>query len=672
VQQAPRPASVDGRLLATIERAFARIAGADAVIDVKELQKALGLRSEYLARRVLAGFDLNGDGVIARDEFLEGVRKLIAGSDREKLMFAFRVHDHDGDGALSREELYRMVAVSLSESDVADRPSHSAQGVAGTLFAAADVNRDGRISFAEFEAVVRKHPAVLQKMTRSEAQWIAPNEDILARLDGSTAPRSGSFFENGWGPPLVLVLWVAVNLAILAHGLFWRARVGQPVNELMQVGRALGRCIDLNGALLLVPVMRRLLTWARSTFLGRALPVDQAITFHRIVGHTLVALGIAHGAALIASYVTGHAAPSVEHLLLFNTRGLTGALLIVVIAIMWVFALSVVRRSSRFELFYFTHLLYVVWFVLAIVHAPSFLFWAGAPLLGFAVEHVLRLGRRAKKTTVIEAQALRSGVTRLELEPPRGFSWRPGDYAFLRIPAIAKHEWHPFTISSAEESGALTFHVRSLGNWTAALRRRVERDEVAGQTGGAAATTEPLIAYVDGPYGTPSAHIFDSRFAVFIGAGIGVTPFASVLASFVLRAGSDHPPKLTKAHFFWLNKDQYSFEWFAALLAELEEEDPRQLLDIHLCMTAGRADVSALAVEVARQVLHASGKDDIVTGLRTHTHMGEPDWERMLFLIREQHAPEPVDVYFCGPPGLGKKIRPICGRLGMAFREEKF
>ena len=666
MQEPPRPATVDGRLLATIERAFGRVAGADAVIDVKELQAALGLRSEYLARRVLAGFDLNGDGVIAKHEFVEGVRKLIAGSDREKLMFAFRVHDHDGDGALSREELYRMVAVSLSESDVAERPTHSAQGVASTLFAAADVNRDGRISFAEFEAVVRKHPAVLQKMTRSEAQWISPNEDILARLQGGSGTSRASFFENGWGPPLVLVVWVLANLGILAHGLFLRARTDQPVNELMQAGRALGRCIDLNGALLLVPVMRRLLTWVRSTFLGRALPVDQAITFHRIVGHTLVALGVAHGAALIASYVMGHANPSVERLILFNTRGLTGVLLIVVIAIMWVFALSIVRRSSRFELFYFTHLLYIVWFGLAIAHAPSFLFWAGAPLLGFMVERVVRLGRRAKRSSVIEAQALRSGVTRLELEPPRGFTWRPGDYAFLRIPAIAKHEWHPFTISSAEESGALTFHIRSLGNWTSALRRRVERAEAAG------GATEPLVAYIDGPYGTPSAHIFDSKFAVFIGAGIGVTPFASVLASFVLRAASDHPPKLTKAHFFWLNKDQYSFEWFAELLAELEEEDPRQLLDIHLCMTAGRADVSALAVEVARQVLHDAGKDDIVTGLRTHTHMGVPDWERMLFLIREQHAPEPVDVYFCGPPGLGKKIRPICAKLGMAFREEKF
>lgn len=663
MNRASRPVTVDARLLATLERSFRSIAGADGVIDVRELKAALGLRSEYLARRVLAGFDLNADGIITQHEFLEGVRKLIAASDQEKLMFAFRVHDHDGDGGISQDELYRMIAMSLSESDVSDRPAVSSQSVARALFEAADTNKNGHISFQEFEAVVRKYPAVLRAMTRSEAQWIAPNEDLLARLDAGPAARS-SVTEDGWAPVVVVVLWVAANLALLVYGLV-RNRSGPPVNELVRVGRALGTCIDFNGAIVLFPVMRRLLTWIRSTFVGRALPVDHGITFHRIVGHTMAGLALLHGTAFVASYLIGHPQASIEGFFLHTQRGLTGVLLVAVLAIMWVFALSVVRRSSRFELFYFTHLLYLAWFVLAVVHARPFLYWAGVPLIGFAAEHVLRLGRRAKKTNVIEAQALRSGVTRLELDPPRDFTWSPGDYAFLRIPAIAKHEWHPFTISSAEESGALTFHIRSLGNWTGALRRRVERDEASG-------AAEPMTAYIDGPYGTPSAHIFDSRFAVFIGAGIGVTPFASVLASFVLRANGDRPPRLAKAHFFWLNKDQYSFEWFAALLGELEEEDTKQLLQIHLCMTAGRADTTALGVEVARQVMHESGKDDIVTGLRTHTHMGQPDWERMLYLIREEHAPERVDVYFCGPPGLATKLRPICTRLGLSFREERF
>ena len=37
--------------------------------------------------------------------------------------------------------------------------------------------------------------------------------------------------------------------------------------------------------------------------------------------------------------------------------------------------------------------------------------------------------------------------------------------------------------------------------------------------------------FIDGPYGTPSFHIFQAEHAVLIGAGIGITPFASILQS---------------------------------------------------------------------------------------------------------------------------------------------
>ena len=34
---------------------------------------------------------------------------------------------------------------------------------------------------------------------------------------------------------------------------------------------------------------------------------------------------------------------------------------------------------------------------------------------------------------------------------------------------------------------------------------------------------------IDGPYGAPAEDVFDSEAAVLVGAGIGVTPFASIL-----------------------------------------------------------------------------------------------------------------------------------------------
>src|SRR5512144_1008629 len=85
--------STDVELLRTLERAFERHAGGDDRIDLAYLQRALGLKSEYLASRVLAAFDRDGNGVITKDEFLAGVRALVFGTPREKLEFAFRLHD---------------------------------------------------------------------------------------------------------------------------------------------------------------------------------------------------------------------------------------------------------------------------------------------------------------------------------------------------------------------------------------------------------------------------------------------------------------------------------------------------------------------------------------------------------------------------------------------------
>lgn len=46
---------------------------------------------------------------------------------------------------------------------------------------------------------------------------------------------------------------------------------------------------------------------------------------------------------------------------------------------------------------------------------------------------------------------LSTQVTHLVIKRPQSFHYKPGDYVYLNIPAIAAYEWHPFTISSAPE-----------------------------------------------------------------------------------------------------------------------------------------------------------------------------------------------------------------------------
>ncbi|XP_033104344.1 uncharacterized protein LOC117106931, partial [Anneissia japonica] len=62
-------------------------------------------------------------------------------------------------------------------------------------------------------------------------------------------------------------------------------------------------------------------------------------------------------------------------------------------------------------------------------------------------------------------------------------------------------------------------------------RRRVTQHSLDVVLDGVSSSGTDIEVYIDGPYGAPSQHIFQAEHAVLIGAGIGVTPFASILQS---------------------------------------------------------------------------------------------------------------------------------------------
>ena len=65
--------------------------------------------------------------------------------------------------------------------------------------------------------------------------------------------------------------------------------------------------------------------------------------------------------------------------------------------------------------------------------------------------------------------------------------------------------------------------------------------------------------------------------------------------------------------FFWINRDQRSFEWFINLLSQLEIEQASEMggamerfLDMHMYMTSAlqRTDMRAVGLELALDLLH--------------------------------------------------------------------
>ncbi|XP_048174182.1 NADPH oxidase 5 [Corvus hawaiiensis] len=437
-----------------------------------------------------------------------------------------------------------------------------------------------------------------------------------------------------------------------------------------------------------------------------------------------------------------------------GTAPQSGLALLALLLAMLVCSRPCVRRGGHFEVFYWSHLSYISVWLLLLLHGPHFWKWFLIPGSLFFLEKLLGWAwRRAGDLHILEANLLPSKVTHLVIQRPKSFHFQPGDYVFLNIPAIAAYEWHPFSISSApEQPETLWLHIRALGQWTNKLyeyfqqlelrgpepnppgksrrERRSRHWEQEGSQGGSVATgrdgaveltafrapgaafpgMDPeqggsgpgqsrrscsVKCYLDGPYGTPSRRIFTSEHAVLIGAGIGITPFASILQSIMFRyrrrkqscpschfswseERRDEEMTLRKVDFIWITRDQQHLEWFLSLLSKLETEQAElepggKFLELHLYLTSalGKGDVKALGLQVALDLLAAKENRDSITGLRTRTQPGRPDWAKVFGKVAAEQRGK-VRVFFCGSPGLAGLIRGHCRAFGFRFSKENF
>ena len=128
-------------------------------------------------------------------------------------------------------------------------------------------------------------------------------------------------------------------------------------------------------------------------------------------------------------------------------------------------------------MFYFCHLGYVLFAVLLILHAPNFSYFF--PVVGvFVVLDIIeRILFGRKKTYVVTGMLLPSDTICLALKKTDRLAFKSGDWVSLKIPTIAKFEWHAFTISSSPElPNVLTLHIKVVGSWTRALQTVLNKD----------------------------------------------------------------------------------------------------------------------------------------------------------------------------------------------------
>jgi len=98
----------------------------------------------------------------------------------------------------------------------------------------------------------------------------------------------------------------------------------------------------------------------------------------------------------------------------------------------------------------------------------------------------------------------------LTLRWPQSGQVRAGDYVQIKVPAVSRWEWHPFSIAVSQDD-RLMLKINVSGDWTTRLTRYAD--------------VCPLYVQVRGPYPSPATLAVHSGRRVLVAGGIGITPY---------------------------------------------------------------------------------------------------------------------------------------------------
>lgn len=200
-------------------------------------------------------------------------------------------------------------------------------------------------------------------------------------------------------------------------------------------------------------------------------------------------------------------------------------------------------RQQCFEAFWYTHHLALIFFLGFYTHAVGcfvrdtadgfspfagelfwkhcigyqawrFTLWVG--VLYFC-ERLYREVRAARETTITKVVMHPFGAMEIQFRKP-SFKYKPGQWLFLNVPEVSRHQWHPFTITSCPSDAYISVHIRQVGDFTKALGEKLGAGpsaakfadnldsngeyEIALQNGQRLPTLR-----IDGPYGAPAEDV---------------------------------------------------------------------------------------------------------------------------------------------------------------------
>ncbi|CAA0823154.1 Putative respiratory burst oxidase homolog protein H [Striga hermonthica] len=579
------------------------------------------------------------------------------------------------------------------------------------------------------------------RKTETLAKTMIPKE-YRTPVSKFVSKNTERFFEN-WMKIWVLCLWSFINISLFIwkFNQYKKRAAFRVMGYCLCSAKASAETVKFNMALILLPVCRRTLTWLRESFLGTFIPFDENINFHKIISAGIVLGTLIHVVMhCTCNFVRLVSCPDNQFYSIFGpafdfhrpsyldlagtTVGVTGIVMLVLMVFSFTLATHSFRRNvvklrwpfchlAGFNSFWYAHHLLALVYVLLIVHG-YFIFitrewykkttwmYVAVPMLVYTSERILTLYDHNYKVGIIKAVIYTGNVLALYMSRPPGFKYKSGMYLFVKCPDISNFEWHPFSITSAPDDDYLSVHIRTLGDWTTELKNRFataceprsikpRRGNLVRMETKAYSETQqdfPRIV-IKGPYGAPAQNYKKFDILLLIGLGIGATPFISIIKDIVnnesryvltddASGGDKKGPE--RAYFYWVTREQGSFDWFKGVMDDIAEYDHNHIIEMHNYLTSmyEEGDARSALITMVQSLQHAKNGVDVVSESRIRTHFARPNWRKVFTHLTSVHPSTRIGVFYCGSPTLTKPLKKLCQEFSLnsstrfQFHKENF
>ncbi|CAL1286456.1 unnamed protein product [Larinioides sclopetarius] len=674
-----------------------------------EFAEALGMRPESLfVKNMFNCVDKDKDGRISFQEFLDTVVLFSRGKTEDKLRIVFDMCDDDGNGVIDKRELMQMLRSLVDIAKTNSLDEVQVMDLIQGMFEASGLQDKEELGYEDFKLMMREYKGdfiaigldckgakqnFLDTSTNiarmTSFQISRPSEDPPGWLCGKFNQLATFLEEYRQHIFYLFVFYVVTGVLFLERFVFYSYFAEHTdLRHVMGLGIAVTRgsaaALSFCYSLLLLTMCRNLITKLRELPLHQYVPLDSYVQFHKVVALTALFFSMIHtvGHCINFYHVSTQPVdnlrcltkevhfdsdfkPTISYWLFQTVTGVSGILLYAIVCVMFIFAHPRIRQKA-YKYFWSTHSLYVLLYLLCLVHGlakitgtPRFWIFFVGPAIVFTLDKVVSLQTKFVELDILDTELLPSDVTKVKFSRPPNFKYLSGQWVRLGLTALQPSEFHSFTLTSAPHENYLSVHVKAQGPWTWKLRNHFDPNNM-----------QPSMHKVqkvrlEGPYGGGNQDWYKFEVAVMVGGGIGVTPYASILNDLVFGTSTNRYSGVAckKVYFLWICPSHRHFEWFIDVLRDVERKDVTNVLEVHIFITQffHKFDLRTTMLYICENHFQRISQRSMFTGLKAVNHFGRPDMTSFLKFIQHQHSyVSKVGVFSCGPSALTKSISSSC------------